>query len=135
MRFFSGVRNLLLVVTGLWIMLSMSSCGSTKQLVLMQGPFDTARLSQINPVEPIIRKGDILSIIVYSDNPDATKIFNQSLITTANNSVIASTGVTGVGGTSPAAPGYQVDGDGNIVFQGLGKIYVNGLTKAALKDT
>ena len=34
-----------------------------------------------------------------------------------------------------AAPGYQVDVDGNIVFQGLGKIKVEGLTKAALKDT
>ena len=114
----------------------MSSCGSTKGLILVRGPFDTAKLSVINPVEPIIRKGDILSIIVYSDNPDATKIYNQSLITTANSSVIASSGVTqGIGGTSPSAPGYQVDGDGNIVFQGLGKIYVNGLTKAALKDT
>ncbi len=114
----------------------MSSCGSTKGLILVRGPFDTAKLSVINPVEPIIRKGDILSIIVYSDNPDATKIYNQSLITTANSSVIASSGVTqGIGGTAPSAPGYQVDGDGNIVFQGLGKIYVNGLTKAALKDT
>ena len=44
----------------------------------MQGKFDTAKLSVINPVEPIIRKGDILSIIVYSDNPEATKIYNQS---------------------------------------------------------
>lgn len=115
---------------------NMSSCGSTKGLILVRGPFDTAKLSVINPVEPIIRKGDILSIIVYSDNPDATKIYNQSLITTANSSVIASSGVTqGIGGTAPSAPGYQVDGDGNIVFQGLGKIYVNGLTKAALKDT
>jgi len=121
---------------GFGIMHSMSSCGSTKQLVLMQGSFDTAKLSIINPVEPIIRKGDILSIIVYSDNPEATKIYNQSLITTASTTGIASSGVTqAIGGTAPVAPGYQVDVDGNIVFQGLGKIYVEGLTKAALKDT
>jgi polysaccharide biosynthesis/export protein len=102
----------------------------------MQGPFDTAKLSKINPVEPTIRKGDILSIIVYSDNPEATKIYNQSLITTAGVSALASTGVTqGVGGSSPAAPGYQVDQNGFIVFQGLGKIYIEGLTKAGLKDT
>jgi len=135
MRIFSILRNILFAVIGFFIMNSMSSCGTTKGLILIRGPFDTAKLSVINPGEPIIRKGDILSIIVYSDNPDATKIYNQSLITTSNNSVIASSGVTqGIGG-SPAAPGYQVDAEGYIVFQGLGKIYVNGLTKAALKDT
>ena len=102
----------------------------------MQGSFDTAKLSIVNPIEPIIRKGDILSIVVYSDNPEATKIYNQSLITTGNTSIIASTGITqAVGGSAPTAPGYQVDLDGNIVFQGIGKLHVEGLTKAKLKDT
>ena len=114
---------------------SLSSCGSAKQLMLMQGSFDTAKLSIINPVEQVIRKGDIVSIIVYSDNPEATKIFNQSLITTANAAAIASIGGTQSMGSAPSAPGYQVDGDGNIVFQGIGKIHVEGLTKALLKDT
>jgi polysaccharide biosynthesis/export protein len=113
-------------------MFSLSSCGNARQLMLLQGPFDTAKLSTINPVEPVIRKGDILSIIVYSDNPEATKIYNQSLITTSNLSNAIS---SGVGGAAPSGGGYQVDQDGNIVFQGLGKIKVEGLTKAALKDT
>jgi polysaccharide biosynthesis/export protein len=133
---FPLLRNFLFVVMALWMMHSLSSCGSTKGLIYMQGPFDTAKLSIIPPEEPIIRRGDILSIIVYSDNPDATKIYNQSLITTANPAGIASTGVTqAVGGSAPSGSGYQVDGDGNIVFQGIGKIHVAGLTKAALKDT
>ncbi len=131
---FPLIRNILIVVAGLWIMLSQSSCGTTKNLILMEGKFDTAKLSVINPVEPIIRKGDILSIIVFSDNPEATKIYNQSLITTSSSS-IGGTGGTSIGGSGPAAPGYQVDVDGEIVFQGLGKIKVEGLTKAALKDT
>jgi polysaccharide biosynthesis/export protein len=137
MRYFSLVRNLLVIAAGLWIIVSFSSCsGSTKQLIYMQGPFDTAKLSIISPLEPTIRKGDIISIIVYSDNPEATKIYNQSLITTGNPSGIASSGVTqAIGGSAPTAPGYQVDEYGYIVFQGLGKIYVEGLTKAALKDT
>jgi len=115
----------------------LSSCGNSRQLMLIEGPFDTAKLSIINPVEPIIRKGDILSIIVFSDNPEATKIYNQSLITTGNsagnNNSIGS--VQTIGGNPPSSPGYQVDADGDIVFQGLGKIYVQGLTIAALKDT
>jgi polysaccharide export outer membrane protein len=105
----------------------------------MQGQFDTAQLSQINAVEPIIRKGDILSIIVFSDNPEATKIYNQSLITAGGSSSgISSGGVAatgGLAGSNPSAPGYQVDQNGNIMFQGIGLIHVEGLTKADLKDT
>jgi polysaccharide export outer membrane protein len=92
----------------------------------------------VNAVEPIIRKGDLLSIIVFSDNPDATKIFNQSLITTSSSGYASSAGNTsvtqGLGTSSPSSPGYQVDDKGNIVFQGLGKLNVEGLTKAQLKD-
>lgn len=136
MHRFPLMKNVLFAVIGFFILHSMSSCGSTKGLIIMRGPFDTAKLSIISPVEPIIRKGDILSIIVYSDNPEATRIYNQSLIVTGNASGVASTGVTqAVAGNLPLAPGYQVDADGNIVFQGLGKIQVEGLTKAALKDT
>jgi polysaccharide export outer membrane protein len=105
---------------------------------LVYGPFDTAKLSKINPVEPIIRKGDILSIIVFSDNPEATKIFNQSLIAASPSSSASavSTGISETkGSASPSASGYEVDLDGNIVFQGIGKFKVEGLTKAALKDT
>ncbi|HEY4155677.1 MAG TPA: polysaccharide biosynthesis/export family protein, partial [Puia sp.] len=39
------------------------------------------------------------------------------------------------GGSAPSAPGYQVDENGDIVFQGLGHLHVEGLTKALLKDT
>ncbi len=127
MHRFSLLRNVLFAVIGVYIMHIMSSCGTTKGMILVRGPFDTAKLSVINPVEPVIRKGDIISIIVYSDNPEATKIYNQSL----GNSSGASQSVGG----SSGAPGYQVDVDGNIVFQGLGKIKVEGLTKGALKDT
>lgn len=110
-------------------------------MILMEGTFDTAKLSIINPVEPIIRKGDILSIIVFSDNPEATKIYNQTLMATSGNQSSSGNGngsegvVQPASGISPSAPGYQVDEYGFIVFQGLGKLKVEGLTKAALKDT
>jgi polysaccharide biosynthesis/export protein len=129
MRLSSLLKNLLIAIVGLWIMHCMSSCGTTKGLMLVHGPFDTAKLSKINPVEPIIRKGDVLNIIVFSDNPDATKIYNQSIVSASNNSG------SNAGGPAATGAGYQVDSDGNIVFQGIGKIKVEGLTKAALKDT
>jgi polysaccharide export outer membrane protein len=106
----------------------------------MQGNFDTAQLSQVNAVEPVIRKGDILSIIVYSDNPEATKIYNQSLIamqsgpvSSADNGASAASRVSA--GSSPAAAGYQVNEHGDIMFQGIGLLHVEGLTKAQLTDT
>ncbi len=131
------VKNLLIVITGFWVMGSLSSCTSSlKKLVYLQGSFDTAKLSVVKPIEPIIRKGDILSIVVYSNNPEATKIYNQFVITSAGNSVVATSGVTqAVGGAAPAAAGYEVDLDGNIIFQGIGRLHVEGLTKAKLKDT
>jgi len=107
-----------------------SSCGSTRPLTYMQGAFDTAKLSVITASEPIIRKGDLLSIIVFSDNPDATRIYNQSVITTAGG-----TAVSGIPGSAPVSPGYLVDEHGNIMFQQLGSLHVEGLTIAQLKDT
>lgn len=133
MRSIAVLKKLIIPIIGIWVMHMVSSCGNTRSLVYMQGSFDTAQLSQVNAVEPIIRHGDILSIIVYSDNPDATKIYNQSLIVVANASAQSSGG--GTIGASPAAPGYQVDQNGNIMFQGIGLIHVEGLTKAQLKDT
>jgi polysaccharide export outer membrane protein len=136
MRRYPLLRNLVFVAVGFWIMQTMSSCGSTKGMILVRGPFDTAKLSTIKPIEPIIRKGDILSIIVFSDNPEATKIYNQSLIAAGSSSSTSSEG-GGVSkaSTSPEAPGYEVDAEGNIVFQGIGKLKIEGLTKAALIDT
>src|SRR4249919_1647083 len=115
-------------------MQTMSSCGSTKGMILVHGPFDTAKLSTINPIQPIIRKGDILSIIVFSDNPEATKIYNQSLIATSSATTSSNNEGSGMtkGSTSPEAPGYEVDAEGNIIFQGIGKLKVEGLTRAAL---
>lgn len=122
----------------------LTSCGSTRTLTYMQGKFDTAKLSQVPVSDPIIQKGDMLSIIVYSDNPKATALYNQSLIIV--NSSSSSTGggsaeggsgstVGAQGGSTPATPGYLVDEIGNIQFQGLGKIHVEGLTRNRLKDT
>jgi polysaccharide export outer membrane protein len=100
------------------------SCGNTRQLTYLQGSFDTAKLSQVVTKEYLIQKGDLLNIIVYSDNIEATRIYNQPLV--------AAAGASG-GAGSPA--GYLVDENGFIEFQGLGPIYVDGLTKSQLKDT
>ena len=146
------MKNLLPGCVGVVILFSfvLPSCVSTRPLTYMQGSFDTAQLSQIKIPEATVRQGDLLSIIVYSDNPEATALFNQSLIIVSNSSGSAgasSGGASGTGGSgggsgstagaigsgSPTTPGYQVDEGGNIQFQGLGLLHVEGMTKAQLK--
>jgi polysaccharide export outer membrane protein len=109
----------------------------------MQGAFDTAALSKVEIPEIRIQKNDLLNIVVYSDNPTATAIYNQTQIGgspsgSAQGSQTANSGVgasMSTGGTNPSTGGYLVGADGNIQFQDLGAIHVEGLTKAQLKDT
>ncbi|HVM87562.1 MAG TPA: polysaccharide biosynthesis/export family protein [Puia sp.] len=126
-----------------------SSCGTTRPYVYMQGQFDTAAMNNVPLIEPVVQKGDLISIIVYSDNPDATKIYNQSLITTAGAGSNGGASAGGevitqsVSGASPTSAGYLVDEKGNIEFQGLGLLHIEGLTRnqiralldSTLKDT
>lgn len=137
------VRHVFLVCGAGWVFLGImfSSCGNTRHLTYLQGQFDTARLSQINVSDPVIQKGDILSVIVYSDNPQATAIYNQSLITTnsggsggGNSSGNEGVSSGGFSGASPTTAGYLVDEQGNIQFQGLGVLHVEGLTRGGLRE-
>ena len=118
----------------------LSSCGSSRNYIYMQGQFDTAKLSQIKVTDPIIQKSDLVSIIVYSDNPDVTKIYNQPIIMASSSTPTSSSGSSetntgaGLAGSSPTASGYIVDENGNIEFQGLGIIHIEGLTRNQLKE-
>jgi polysaccharide export outer membrane protein len=143
----TGTSAWLLAIGLMTFVVVFSSCGDTRQLTYMQGKFDTARLSQVKPIDPTIQKGDLLSIIVFSDNPQATAIYNQSVIAMngqsggggANSLGNSSGGGTGssAGLTTQASPlstGYLVDENGNIQFQGVGLLHVEGLTKTGLKE-
>jgi len=136
MHFFSIVKKSFLISSVLLALLVVlfSSCGTTRPYVYMQGSFDTAALSKIKIPENVIQKGDLLSIVVFSDNPDATRIFNQYLIA-AGGQVGAEGGVAQTSvGSAPNSPGYLVDENGNIVFQGLGLLHIAGLTREQLKS-
>lgn len=115
-------RNLLLFI----LIVHVTACVSNHPLQYVQGRFDTAQLSRYVVKEPVIQKGDLLSITVYSDNPAATALYNSPNV--------AGSPISGSAGTS----GYLVDEEGNIQFQGIGSLSVGGLTKkqlTALLDT
>ncbi|MBS1604101.1 MAG: polysaccharide biosynthesis/export family protein [Bacteroidetes bacterium] len=115
---------------------AMTSCTNTRRLQYMQGSFDTAALSQYVIPEPVIQQNDLLSITVYSDNPAATAIYNQPVgmsgMTPSATTPTASAGASS--GSTASSPGYLVDMEGNIQFQGIGTLHVEGLTKEGLKE-
>ena len=128
-----SILRLILVFT----IVGLFSCRTQKQVQYLQGPIDTTKLSQVKVPEPIIQKDDLLGITVFSDNAEATALFNQQMVTTASSSAVTTTG-TSVGGimgaAAPSMPGYLVDQDGDIHFQNIGAIHVEGLTKTQLSN-
>ena len=108
----------LFMVLGLLVLFSCESNKKLRQdLLYLQGNLDTAGNEIVKYAEPKIQIGDMLAITVYSDDPEATNIYNQAQITA---------------GSTVTAPGYLVDQQGNIRFQGLGALHVEGLTKLEL---
>ena len=124
------ITNVCLRLVILFLTTSFVACGPSKKAhegrIYLRG-IDTAKNLAINIPEPVIQKSDILSISVFSDNPEATLLFNQ-----AQNGGGNTTGVTASSSAVSATAGYLVDVDGNIYFHSLGRINVAGLTKLQL---
>lgn len=107
------------------------SCKIQRAVPYLQGPIDTAALSQVNIPEPTIQKGDLVGITVFSDNPEATAIFNQQ---GSSGMSASAAGTANTAGAPAQMPGYLVSNEGNIQFPSLGQIHIEGLTKAGLAE-
>lgn len=113
------------------LVIFLSSCGNLKQLQYMQGNIDTAALSKINFVEPVIQEGDILAIVVYSDNQLASSYYNQgSTVPSPGGS-----GALGLANSAASTAGYEVNKEGNIQLYSLGQVPAKGLTRKQLAET
>lgn len=120
------------------ITIMMTSCfGSKPVSYFSNGVLDTTRVDKINLPDPTIQKGDILNIIVYSDNPEATAIYNQAAgsqsVSNVSTSIAKSPASSSQANTNTA--GYLVDNEGSIRMHALGVLHVEGLTKQQLSDT
>lgn len=103
-----------------------TSCVSTKRVTYFNNISDTVLTVSADGLEPVIQKGDLLSISVSSLSPEVTTVFN-----TPNSP--ASTSYAGSNALAAAA-GYLVNQDGYIDFPLLGRLPAAGLSKKALKD-
>jgi len=122
------MKNVLIILLFTNLLMYLTSCSSTKQAQYLQGVFDTARLSQLNLQEPLVQKGDLLGIVVYSESPAATAIYNQPVIS-------PNVAIGGINSGGLPSQGYLVDSDGNIQFQSIGSIHVAGMNRKQLNDT
>jgi polysaccharide export outer membrane protein len=118
------------LLLGVWVILTATSCGNIKNLQYVQGPFDTTRISQLQVQDPIIQKGDLLSILVYSDNSKGTLAATAPI-----QHETGTESTTPVSNAPIASVGYLVDQQGNIVLYKLGSIMAAGKTKKQLADT
>src|SRR5688572_25782814 len=95
---------------------SLTSCRTQKAFGYLEDFTDTSGKIQVNYPEPLIQKGDVLSIVVYSEAIDAGQ--TDRLYNLAN----AGTG-------SSTTQGFLVDNDGNVQYPRVGKIKADGVTK------
>ena len=109
----------LLVLT---IIVSFISCTPQQKLpVYLENVTDTTIVTNVEVIEPVIQKNDLLQIQVYSASVDPR-------VDAPYNLPMQSSGTTGGGG------GFLVDANGNIEYPRVGTIQVEGLTKQQLSD-
>ena len=125
------IINFCLRLIILFLSISLVACGPSKKAhegrIYLRG-IDTAKNLTVNIPEPVIQKSDILSISVFSDNLEATLLFNQVQTNSGGNA----SGASATSGGVSATAGYLVDVNGDIYFHSLGKLKVAGLTKLEL---
>jgi polysaccharide biosynthesis/export protein len=115
------IRLLLLV----YVLIN-TACIDSKKATYFNNMKDSDFQRELETLEPVIQKNDLLSISVSSLNKDASTIFNTTNLSVSQNANATST-------LSPAA-GYLVDQDGNIKFPLLGNIQAAGISKKELTE-
>lgn len=105
------------------VILTFLSCASPEKVLYLQDIEDVYSQQIAQDYEVIIHKDDLIAIMVNSKNPELALPFNMPMVS-------YQLGVLGSG--QPKVLGYLVDSQGEIDFPILGKIKVEGLTRAEL---
>jgi polysaccharide export outer membrane protein len=117
--------TILLIVAGIMV-----SCRSSKKItqesIYFKNISDSLLQKQAMEYEPILQKGDILSIVVITPNENSSKLFNRPN---------ASQGSLGEGSAENTGGGYLVDEKGNISIPFLGNVKAAGLSRMQLTET
>lgn len=112
-------KNLLLAAS----VILLGACSTSKNITYFQDlrPGES-ELTLAAPVEIKIQPKDKLSILVNSQDPRLTNLFNLPIFT-------QQIGQEGNTGSSRGVSGYTVDTDGNIDFPVLGQLHIADMTR------
>src|SRR6187200_3182561 len=70
-----GIYNALVFVS----LLTLCSCFRSRPVsYFSNGVLETTKVGNVSIPDHFIQKGDLLNITIYSDNPEATSIYNQA---------------------------------------------------------
>lgn len=116
----------------LFVLYFISSCVSYKNQIFFQGLKDTTYSATTKQIDPIIQRGDQLSIMVYALDQENAQLFNQPM---GGGQVGNMNQMFQQGGQGGGIVGYLVDEYGNIEFPKLGTLKVIGYTQQQLRDS
>lgn len=109
------------------VVLLLTGCATSEQIRYFQD-IDYARLDNMSTqYEAVIKKDDLLSIVVSGPDKSVVAPYNLTLSETVNGS-----GITG--NPEQNTLNYLVNAEGNISFPTLGTIHVEGMTRKQLVD-
>lgn len=105
------------------------SCTNTKKVTYFNDLPDKEIEYNVQNLEPVIQKNDLLGIMVTSVNGDASQLFNLYTVSSG------SSGSNVNAGTVTQTSGFLVDQEGFIQLPMLGLVKAAGLTKKQLKES
>lgn len=121
-------RFVVLVIAGSVFLSCNTSKKLTEQSIYFKNISDSMLQKAALEYEPILQKGDILSIVVITPNENSSKLFNRPNTTETS---VSSDGTAG----GQRGGGYLVDEKGNISIPYLGYVTAAGRTRMQLTDT
>jgi len=108
-----------------------TSCSVTKKVPYFQDipqGGDSKILAMSKFTEPVIQTDDILSIQIFSIDPQSTQVSNQASL----QSALGSNSASNTGNQTVA--GFLVDKNGEVELVGIGKVKLAGLTTYQAKE-
>lgn len=122
------LRVLVFVIGAFSLIACRSSKKITQESIYFKDISDSLLQKTAVEYEPLLQKGDILSIVVITPNETSSRLFNRP---NASSSALSGQGSE----SANTGLGYLVDEKGNVSIPYLGNIKASGLTRMQLTDT
>lgn len=119
-------RLTLFLLVGSILFSCKSSKKLTQQAIYFREISDSMLQKAAAQYEPVLQKGDILSIVVITPNEASAKLFNQP------NTASSAMGSEGAGAGSAGPSGYLIDENGDISLPYVGRVKAAGIKRSEL---